>query len=97
MEKPSEVECPYCGKSIKIVIQRAEERKAKQVTLKEVKTRLKGWNEGLTINEDKGKIGIKPKNYLGRKVWRAINDALKPFNPEWVSEGKESMWIIRKG
>jgi len=84
--------CPYCGKPIQVSLARVKENKS----MEGIKAKLKPWLEGLKISEDENAITIVPKNYLGRKVWQSINDALKPFRPEWVSAGKQSKWVIRK-
>lgn len=41
-------------------------------------------------------IAVTPVKYLGTEKWRQIADALAPLDPEWISEGINSRWRIKK-
>jgi hypothetical protein len=91
------IECPHCNKAIALQIKKAESEETERVPLIEmVQTTVKRWNDDLEILEEDDSVVVIPKAYLGKDVWQQINDSLKPFDPEWVSAGKESRWVIRE-
>jgi len=61
----------------------------------EVKKAIDDWIEDVDITEENGSVIVMPKGFLGKDVWYEINGALKPFDAEWVSAGKESKWAIK--
>jgi hypothetical protein len=38
-------------------------------------------------------ISIRPKTWIGKAVWREINDILTVNGFAWLENGKESEWI----
>jgi hypothetical protein len=88
-EKFTVVKCPYCGKRIGLT--KLETKR----TAEQVKVAISNWSEDLDVVKEEDFIAVIPKNYLGTEVWQEINNALKPFNPEWISAKKESRWVIK--
>ena len=86
------LECPYCRNPIQVRFVRVD----KKLSIDEIKKTLGQQVERLEITEDEDAIKIMPKNYLGKEVWQSVNDALKPFKPEWMLAGKQSKWVIKR-
>jgi len=86
----STLRCPSCGQPI--ILQAS---KAEQTLLDKIKNAINNWIEDVEITEENGSLVIVPKGYLGKGLWYEINEALKTFDAEWVSAGRESRWIIK--
>ena len=97
-EKLSRIECPHCGKPIDLQATKVEpetvEKSAPLIDM--VKSTTRKWSKEVDVVEQNGMVIVTPKAYLGKDLWQQINDSLKPFEPEWVSAGKESRWVIRE-
>ncbi len=89
------MECPHCNKPIILNATKTELRKSEKVPLIEmVQSAAKKWKDDIDILKDGSDVVVIPNAYLG-DTWHKLSDALKSFNPEWVSEGKESRWVIK--
>lgn len=96
-EKSSIIQCPHCSKPITLQVTKTESKKTKRVPLIEmVQSTTKKWSNDVDVIEEEKGVVVIPKGYLGKDVWFQINESLKPFDPEWVSAGKESRWVIRE-
>jgi len=96
MEKRmTSLECPHCGNPIAIQVIKLESRTEQTVTIDTVKSAINKWADCVDMIEQNNTVVVTPKGYLGKEVWQQINDALKPFNPEWISAKKESRWMIK--
>lgn len=84
--------CPNCGEAVEIKIGRVTKQLA---SIEEVKAALDEWIDQVDIAESGDSITVTPKGYLGKEPWYQINNALKQFDAEWVSAGKESKWVIK--
>ena len=93
----SRIECPHCGNQIAIQVTKPEAKAEPTVTINDIRSALNEWVDCIDIVEQDSGIVITPKGYLGKDVWQEINDALKPFNAEWISAKKESRWMVRLG
>ena len=97
MEKRmSNLECPHCGNPIAIQVIKPESKTEQTVTVDTVRSAISEWDDCVDIVEQDNAVVVTPKGYLGKEVWQQINDALKPFNPEWISAKKESRWVIQE-
>lgn len=85
--------CPNCGEPIAL---QANKVTKKTASIKEVKETLSEWIDNVDVIEEDDCIVVMPKAYLGKELWYKINEALKPFDVEYVSAGKESRWEIRR-
>jgi DNA-directed RNA polymerase subunit N (RpoN/RPB10) len=94
-ERLTVVRCPYCGKQIGLNTVSYLTKLETKLSAEQVKDAISNWIEDLDVIEEEGSIAVIPKNYLGKEVWQEINNALKPFNPEWISAKKESRWVIK--
>jgi len=94
-EKLTSIECPHCGNPITIQVIKTEPKVDEPLTIDAVKSAISKWADCVDVVEQDNAIVITPKGYLGRDVWQEINDALKPFEAEWISAKKESRWIIK--
>ncbi|WXG40612.1 MAG: hypothetical protein WED07_07425 [Candidatus Freyarchaeum deiterrae] len=74
---------------IKKIIDSGEKR---DLILEAVKEELSEYQLMLNFELTGDKIIIKPKTYLGKEVWGAVNEALKTYGFEWISKEKESYW-----
>ena len=92
MSRNLTMECPSCGAPISLQISKVKKQSS---VIAEVKKTIDDWIEDVDITEENGSVIVIPKGFLGKDVWYEINDALKSFDPEWVSAGKESRWIIK--
>jgi DNA-directed RNA polymerase subunit RPC12/RpoP len=92
-EKIFKIECPHCGNQILFNVIKPELKE--KVSIDAIKVAIDKWADCVDVVEHDNTIVITPKAYLGRDVWQEINDALKPFNPEWISAKKESRWVIK--
>jgi hypothetical protein len=92
------IECPHCGNTIALQVTKVESKIVeKSVPLIDmVKSTTRKWSKEIDVIDQNEVVIVKPKGYLGKDVWQQINDSLKPFEPEWVSEGKESRWAIQR-
>jgi hypothetical protein len=88
------LQCPYCKKPLEVEIAKTESNR--MTLLEKVKHALTKSLNSVDITETNGIVVVTPRGFLGREVWQQINETLKQFNPEWVSEGKESRWIIKQ-
>jgi len=91
-ENFSMLRCPNCGEAIEIRISKSNRKSA---SIEEVKDVLQEWIDRVDITESEDSIVVTPNSYLGKGLWYEINEALKTFDAEWVSAGKESRWIIK--
>lgn len=91
-EKSLTLRCPNCGEPISLQVLKVTEESS---LINEVKRTIDDWIEDVDITEENGSVIVMPKGFLGGDIWHEINDALKPFDVEWVSAGKESRWVIR--
>jgi len=88
--------CPHCGKPIEVVIAKTKSTpEAKIPLIDQIKGALGERMENVDVAEKNGTVTVTPKGFLGRDLWQRINDALKEFEPEWVSAGKESKWVVK--
>ena len=85
--------CPSCGQPISLQVSKV----AEQSLLDKVKDTVDDWIEDVDITEENDAVVVVPRGFLGKEVWYEINDALKSFDAEWVSAGKESRWVIKSG
>lgn len=69
--------------------------KKQPASIEDVKEVLDDWIKDIDITEENGSLVVMPKGFLGKEIWYKINNALKPFDTEWVSAGKESRWVIK--
>jgi hypothetical protein len=53
-------------------------------------------NKNVTIQDHTEKVSVQPRGYLGKQVFREISQKLQRFNPNYISEGRNSRWEIRK-
>jgi len=95
-EKLSRIECPHCGNQIAIQVIQPKSEAKESVSLNAVKSSINKWADCVDVVEHNDAILITPKGYLGKDIWQEINDALKPFNAEWISAKKESRWVIQE-
>jgi hypothetical protein len=86
------LKCPSCGEAIELQIRKAMKKPA---SIEDVKDALKELIEQVNLTESDDSILVTPKGYLGKDLWYQINDALKPFDTQWVSAGKQSKWVIK--
>lgn len=91
-ENASTLRCPNCGELIELTIRKAPIQPA---SIENVKGALSEWIDQVDVTESDDSIVVTPKGYLGKKLWHQVNNALKPFDTEWISAGKESRWIIK--
>ena len=84
--------CPNCGELIELTIRKAPIQPA---SIENVKGALSEWIDQVDVTESDDSIVVTPKGYLGKKLWYQVNNALKPFDTEWISAGKEGRWIIK--
>lgn len=84
--------CPNCGEAVEIKIGKVTKQ---HPSIEEVKAALDEWIDQVDVTESDGSIVVTPKGYLGKEPWYQINKALKTFDTEWISAGKESRWIIK--
>lgn len=97
MEGKLSIECPHCNDTIALQVVKTELKKMKRVPLIEmVQSTTRKWRNDVDVIEDEKSVVVTPKAYLGKEVWYKINESLKPFDPEWVSAGKKSRWVIRE-
>ena len=92
MSRNLTMECPSCGAPISLQFSKGKEESS---IVTEVKKTIDNWIEDVDITEENGSVIVMPKGFLGKDVWYEMNDTLKSFDPEWVSAGKESKWIIK--
>jgi hypothetical protein len=86
--------CPYCGKPLEIAIAKTRSLTDTRTLIDQLKRILGKTLNNLDVVEENEAVIITPKGFLGRELWQQINDALKPFGPEWISAKKESRWVI---
>lgn len=86
--------CPNCGEAISLQVSKVTEQSS---LIDKVKSTIDDWIEDLDITEENGSVIVMPKGFLGKDIWYEINDALKSFDAEWISAGKESRWVIKDG
>lgn len=86
------LKCPNCSEAIELQISKVKKQPA---SIEDVKEVLGEWLDDLDITEEDECIVVMPKAYLGKELWYKINDALKPFDVEYVSAGKESRWVTK--
>jgi hypothetical protein len=91
------INCPYCGKPLEIAIAKTKSLTDTRTLIDQVKRVLGKTLNNVDVAEENETVIITPKGFLGRELWQQINDALKQFEPEWVSAGKESRWVIKLG
>ncbi len=92
-EKSLTLRCPSCGEQIALQVSRVPKQPA---SIENVKGALDEWIEDVDVTEEDDSIVVMPKAFLGKELWFQVNNALKTFDTEWVSAGKESRWVIRK-
>lgn len=92
-ENLSTLSCPNCGEPIALQISKVAKQPASG---QEVKRVLDEWIDDVDMTEEDGSIVVTPKGYLGKEIWHQINNALKTFDTEWESAGKESRWVVQK-
>jgi hypothetical protein len=85
--------CPNCGEPILLEISKVLKQPA---SIQDIKGVLDRWIEDVDVTEENDSIVVIPKGFLGKELWYQINNALKPFDADYVSAGKESRWVIRK-
>lgn len=88
------LQCPYCKKPLEVEIAKTEPER--MTLLEQIKHALTKSLNSVDITETNGIVVVTPRGFLGREVWQQINENMKQFNPEWVSEGKESRWIVKQ-
>jgi len=52
------------------------------------------WIPKLEIRQEADKVTVKPTTWLGKDLWRQINEALKQVGFNWISAEKESRWQL---
>jgi uncharacterized Zn finger protein len=85
------VKCPNCGEIIELAVIKVPKLSA---SIEGVEEAIKEWIDQVDVTRSDDSIVITPKEFLGKKLWYQINNALEKFGAEWVSAGKESRWII---
>lgn len=48
------------------------------------------------VNE-KECMKVKPKGWMDKKLWKETNDILRVHQFAWLSNGKDSCWIKKRG
>jgi len=96
-EKLTIFKCPHCGKQIGVCtvsyVTKIDAAVQTQL-IDHVREALSKWVDDLDVIENEQTITVTPKGFLRKDVWYEINDALKVFDAEWISAGKESRWVI---
>jgi hypothetical protein len=54
------------------------------------------FDELLTITESPESFKVNRAKYLETDLWQQINDKIQEFGGKWVSDGKDSHWIVPK-
>lgn len=48
------------------------------------------------VKEEPKQWLVRAKNWLGRERFKEVSELVKKANGEWVKQGKDSHWIIKK-
>ena len=103
------VTCPECGAKIGILLsvgretpstERPAEQRPRSIdrppsSIRE-RLRLAGVDLSLVdVDEGEDVVVISPKRFLG-DLWVPINDAIRTIGGNWIREGRESRWEIRR-
>ena len=100
------VTCPECGAKIGILLSVGRETPSTERPTEQRPTwppssirervRLAGVDLSLVdVDEGEDVVIISPKRFLG-DLWVPVNDAIRTIGGNWIREGRESRWEIRK-
>jgi len=89
--------CPHCEKPIYINVTLGNAAKKDVPLVEAIKGAISKWAENVDITQKNGTVVVTPKGYLGTEMWHLINSSLSQFETKWVSAGKESRWVIKRG
>ena len=98
--------CPECGAKIGILLSVGRETPSTERPTEQRPTwppssirerlRLAGVDLSLVdVDEGEDVVIISPKRFLG-DLWVPVNDAIRTIGGNWIREGRESRWEIRK-
>ena len=68
-----------------------------RITVESVRSKLSEHLEELDVSEEVEDIVIKPKGFLGRDKFASIAAIVEEMGGRYISEGKESRFLIPKG
>ena len=89
--------CPKCGTAIYLSGGTAPFIPKKPSSLEEVKALFSANELGLLeIGENPDAFTVKPKVYLGRKIFKAISDVVRLAGGHYFSAGKAGRFVIPK-
>jgi hypothetical protein len=86
----SETKCPFCGQSIVVRVEKGkiDESKRSVNLTKEQAEKLE------VVHADGNGVYMKPRAWLKPEDFKAIADVIKDLGGKWLSQGRESCFLL---